>query len=639
MNNLYALLVGVDRYLAVDVPELRGCVNDVDDVLALLQTRVAVGTQLHAVVLRDEQATVAAVVGALRSHLTLAGPGDTALFWFSGHGSQAEVPPWAGWFEETTGFLQTMVLVDSRTGDVGDLWDKELSVLLDAIAERAGHVCLVVDSCHAQGVNREVDSRVRAVRAAPDRTRDAVLPEVTARQGDAPEHVALFACGSDEEAVERSPDGRPHGLFTWALLRAMAALGTTATYRDLLIRTRAEVLGRRAYRQVPQVYPAGSELIDQPFLGGAVTRPPALVVMSYDPRTGWQIDAGSAHGLPSVVAGLRVGVPGPRPVREAEVVTVLTERSLVRPAGGWEPPRDQQFRVVLTGVPSPPTAVGVTGDPGPAEELRAAMGPSLYVRPARAGETADLGARLGASGVEITDRRGDHLAAGPPDAPAAVAALEHLARWQQIRGLGNTLTGLRDPVLIDLVAAGPGVERSPETGPALSLSADGAYHLAYERTPDGWRPPEIFIRLHNTSDVELYCVLLDLTGRFGIHAGLFPGAAIGPGRRAAAMRGRRIAVSLPAAVVPRPGCLVTDWLVLVVAEKRFAAEPFELPPLGGRIRELGRGLAFDGLLERIGSHTAHREMGAADAGAAYDWTTNAVRVVTGVPDPLTKNKV
>jgi hypothetical protein len=326
-------------------------------------------------------------------------------------------------------------------------------------------------------------------------------------------------------------------------------------------------------------------------------------------------------------------------VCEADVVRVLTERSLVVPAEAWEPERERQFRVVLTGVPMPRTTVAVTGDAVTAGALVTAMGthgpgggPSAHVRPAAVDEHADLTVEVAAGSLWITDGTGERLADGPPDIRGTVDTLEHLARWRQIRDLGNPLSGLKNPIDIEIVPAVPGVTEAPKTGGALRPEDDGAYHLRYEGDGSGWAAPEIFVRLHNTGSAELYCVLLDLTGRFGVHAALFPGAPIGPGMRGAAMRGRRIRVSLPDGVVPEPGRRVTDWLVLVVAEKQFSEEPFLLPPLGGKVRAGTRNIAFHGLLERLGERAMLRDFGAADADAAYDWNTRTVRVVTDVPE-------
>ena len=95
-------------------------------------------------------------------------------------------------------------------------------------------------------------------------------------------------------------------------------------------------------------------------------------------------------GIEAFTDAVRVAVVGELPAREAEVVRVLPERSLVTPVG-WQPEHDRQYRVVLSRVPLPATTVAV-GGPGQhvptARALLAAMatagphgGPSPHLRP------------------------------------------------------------------------------------------------------------------------------------------------------------------------------------------------------------------------------------------------------------------
>lgn len=589
---VYALLVGIDRYASPLAPDLAGCGNDVVDVLAMLGP-----DSVDALTLRDEQATRDAVVAGLRSHLGQAGPGDTALFWFSGHGSQALAPQEA-WVVEGTKWLQTLVCHDSRVGGVPDLWDKELSALLDVVAARAGHVAVVLDSCHSEGGTRQVGSRWRAVAPGPTREPGTFLPELVAGES-APEHVALSACRRDQKAEERLLEGTPHGLFTWALLRSLARLGTAATYRALLAAVRSEVAQQRAYDQVPQLHPATSDLTDLRFLRGAAGATGTGVVMSYG-LDGWQINSGRAHGLPSPPAGLRFGVP--RTGREVEVDRVYPERSLVRPVNGWQPGRDQQFPMVLTALPRPSITVAAADATGAAmlSDLR-----SAHLRPAEPGEPVTLTVGAGPRGVRITDRQG-HGADVDGDPDRVRAALEHIARWLRLRELTNPATALGEPIHLEIVPATDGQTVADLTTEPLSPGEDGAYQLAY--TSAG-AAPEVFIRLANTSDRPLYVVLLDLTSRYAAHATLFPPAPIGSGRTVAALSGRRIRASLPR---DEPGRTVTDWLLLVACERPFDADPYLLPPL------------TDG---------ATRELGEAGPPAHDDWTTQRfeLRITTARP--------
>ncbi|MEV5689684.1 caspase family protein [Micromonospora globbae] len=655
-TTLYALLVGIDAYRSPSVPDLRGCGADVEEVHAYLRTRTAPGVRLEARVLRDGQATRAAVIEALHSHLGRAGENDTALFWFSGHGSRAYAPEW--WHEEPTAWLQTLVCADSRRGGVRDLLDKEVSILLDTVARRAGHVAAVFDSCHSDGASREIEPeepgvQMRVVPPLRGWSPGELLPELAGTlkpsTEPAPDHVALAACRSHERAREMDLGGRRRGLFTWSLLRALSRLGPTATYRELLVAAQTEV-EQNEQRQVPQLKPSAGGIADQPFLGGRLAPPPSGLLLRYA-REGWELNAGSCHGVPTPDGtgdAVRVAVVGELPAREAEVVRVLPERSLVTPVG-WQPEHDRQYRVVLSRVPLPATTVAV-GGPGQhvptARALLAAMatagphgGPSPHLRPVdpAATRTVQLRVRVPRPGVARVEERhggprtGELTGVDGDGARRAVAVLEHVARWRQVRDLTNPVSRLAGAVAVEVVAAPPGAALVSLGQPPLKADDDGVLRLRYAHGPTGWTPPTVFIRLHNRSDRPLFCVLLDLTDRLRVHASLFPGAFVAPGGRAAAWRGRPIVASLPNGVMREPGARSRDWLKLVVAEAQFSPEPFEMPALGEPDRTARGPLGIRGFLDRIGRTLTCRDMSGSVEDGAYDWTTVTVPLVIEVP--------
>lgn len=655
MSTLYALLVGVNRYLSPSVPDLAGCVQDVDDALEMLRTRTAAGTKLDARALRDGEATRAAVVDGLRTHLGQAGPGDTALFWFSGHGGQARVPlRW--WYEEPTGMLQTLLCADSRHGDVHDLLDKELSALLDGIARRGCHLAVVVDSCHSGGVTRELVETEPAVRSRAVEAltklppREALVPELLEHGGPpAPDHVLLAASRSGQAAQELPLGGRTRGVFSWALLRALARLPAAPTYRDLLIAAQTEV-EQIALRQVPRLLPLTPGIADQPFLGGEVRRPDSGLLLRYA-GSGWEINAGRCHGLPADTGPLRVAWPGDGPAREAEVVQVLPDRSLVTPLH-WQPDPDRQYRVVLTDVPLPATTVAIGGpdqDPATAGHVVAAIGaagptggPSPHLRvvdPDDDTRFSSLRAVIPRPGVvRLFDHHREPIGGeidGVSDVAGAapvVEALEHVARWRTILELDNPVSQLAGAVAVEIVAAQPGEAVAPLDRAPAAAADDGAVHFHYRYEAGQWRSPNIFIRLHNTGDRPLFCVLLDLTGAFRVHAKLFSGDFVAPGHHGAALRGAPIPASLPAGTDPRPGRSVRDWLKLIVAEREFSCEPFEMPALGQRRWTSRRPLAVRGLLERLAYRAQVRDLGPDAGDEVYDWTAVTVPIVTEVPD-------
>ncbi|WP_436525425.1 caspase family protein [Actinoplanes sp. HUAS TT8] len=576
MGAVFALLTGIDAYVAKTVPDLRGCRNDVLAAAARLRDGGRI-LELH-----DEDATRAAVIDGIHRHLGQAGPGDTALFWFSGHGSQVRVP--AGLQHLETGpMMQTLVCADSRTPGVPDLLDKELSLLLDEIAGRGAHVAVVLDSCHSEGASRAT-ARVRSVRPslrAADQRPPVLLPELGGRpyeevgRSDA-RHVALAAARRTELARELELDGVPRGVFSWALLRAMGRLGGAATYRELLIAARVDVEARVA-GQVPQLSPIEPGLADQPFLGGATGSPGAMVIRHA--RDGWELDAGAAHGLPA--AGLRVASPGAGGLREFEVTRVLTERSLLTPLG-WTPDPDRQYPAVFSHVPLPATTVSGV----PAEEIEK----SAFVRPAAPDEEPEL---IVTAGPRIRTPDGE-VPAGPG---TLRQRLEHVARWRQIRALDNPRSSLAGAVALEII---PSVPENPPI--------KGEINLAYE----GKVPPTIYLRLHNRSDRRLYCVLLNLTSGYSVYTGLFPGAFIDARSSGWALNRKPVQVSVPVRRTRfgRRVGVTRDWLKLLVAEEQFSSVPFALP----------------GIDQADGSRRGPMRL--YDEGRAGDWTTLTVPVVT-----------
>ena len=147
-STVHALLVGIDEYVSPTVTSLRGARRDIRDVEEFLRGRIIGGLRL--LTLLDERATRSGIVTAFREHLGEAGAGDIAL---SGHGSQEPVAPEFRHLEPT-GMNQTLICHDSRHNGVQDLADKELSVLLDAVAARGVHVVAVLDCCHSGGGTR-----------------------------------------------------------------------------------------------------------------------------------------------------------------------------------------------------------------------------------------------------------------------------------------------------------------------------------------------------------------------------------------------------------------------------------------------------------------------------------------------------
>ncbi|WP_412542641.1 caspase family protein [Longispora sp. K20-0274] len=657
---VHALLVGINAY---PLGPLRGCVPDVRAAAELLTPAADLR------VLLDADATRAAVVDGWRGHLGQAGPGDSALFWFCGHGRAQRVHPMFAHLEPS-GQSQGLVTVDSADGTVADLLDMELSVLIGEVAARGAHVVTVLDCCHSGGATRDGSVLVRGLpRLAGPTPLDRLLPEL---RGAAPvpgreTHVRLAACGELQLAFESEIDGGYRGRFSHALLAGLRTLGG-ASYRDLTAAVASRIEqrpgpGSPGSGQTPSVYPPLSALIEQPFLGGALGGGATPATLRYGPD-GWQVDLGLCHGLAEVAGGrgavFEAGPPArgdgmaPRgdgmappsrgrgtapasqgdgmapapqehgtapapqghpmapasPGRLVRALVTEPDRSLVEPVG-WAPEVGTPYPVTLRGLPLPPLRVDLGPDPGLAEAV-ARWAPSVRA-------VAAAGAELRVSGTphsyQMMDLEGFALAA-PGPAPHVARQLEHYAWWRQLRGLRNPASRLAG--LVELRAG-----TSPGPG-APGRVWDGSVRLSYR----GAQPPTVFLSLVNRSDVPLWCVLLDLTDRYRSHAGLFPGAWVGPApHRAAVLDGEAVAFSLPVGQAPLPGATATDWLKLIVSETPLNPAPFALPPLAETSRFPA---ATPGGFLDLGALGPTRDAGAA-GGRVGDWATSTVRVVTTVP--------
>jgi hypothetical protein len=647
---VYALLVGIDDY---DRSPLRGAVNDIHAAQEFLDKRVE-KAQVRQLV--DGDATRQAVIDGFRNHLGRAGRNDVALFWFAGHGSDVEVPAEFAAIEPS-GRMQTLVCVDSRRlradcSPVPDLLDKELSLLLTEVAVGGAHVVAVLDCCHAAGATRDLPGARMSVRSIdpPELPAPAggYLPELGAELPGRPgEHVLLAACELTQRAIELALDGEDvRGVFSHALLTALQGPDSTASYRRLLAQARS-VVQVHVRSQTPVVLPAAHGLVDEPFLGGEVLRPPAFH-LRWAGDGGWEVDAGACHGLPAPGAdgAPLLFVPGDDDQqRLLRVRRVDAVASRVEPVG-WTPDRQRVHPVLLASVPVPRCGLVVGGSDdddaavaalvtGAVSRSGPAGGPSPWVRVVQpddpvAGERLWIGARIVDGRPVLRLLRADEDPAapdvpgfGPESVAEVVRNAEHIARWDLLRGLTNPLSGVADDIRIEIFPAEPGERRLPPGRDPLRPGPTGEIRIAYERA--GGPPPRVFIQLRNMTDRMLYATLLDLTDQHRSHDSLFPCTQIAPVGVGAALSGQPVEVKLPAGRVTG---VARDWLKLIVAEERFSTLRFQLPALG---EPATRGAGAQPQPRVLG--------GVGENGAGGDWATALLPIVTTVPvDPRPRSR-
>ncbi|MDC5698655.1 caspase family protein [Intrasporangium calvum] len=644
MPSLHALLVGIDAY-PEPVPPLVGCVNDVTAMAETLTTLIP-ADDLELRLLTNEGATRQAVVDALRTHLAAGGPDSTALFYFSGHGSQQHAPAEL-WTQEPDRRNETLVLADSRSPGGWDLADKELNGLLTAVAGAVSHLLVVLDCCHSGDGTRDANGSVR-LRLAPEdpRTRpgSSFLPEATTDVGstrrEAPgattrsawatppgaNHVLLAACRAAETAKELTIAGRGRGALSAALERALRDHGSRLTYRDVHRFVTAGVLAR-VEDQHPQLETGDATDLDRAFLGGVLPARPAQLTLSHLPD-GWSIDAGAVHGVPEPIGEdtteLAVyalgGETDGAPLAEAAVTSVLPDRSRVDVTPDLDPAF--VYRAVIKTIPLKPVEVAILGESAGAEALEAAAASAdstliqLQADPA----TADLVVRALPDGFAITrpgvTRPLVPVVAGHHREERTIVALERVARWLRLSSLCNPATQLPS-----------GAVRIDVESDAGRLAADGRLEISYVDD----RPPPFTVTLTNTTQQPLWCALLDLTETYGIFTDAFPAGST------CLDAGAATAVSLVGqlsdALWDEGTVMVTDHLKIVTSTLEFDPRSLEQPELDVDVATaapvLRGGTAPTSTLDRMLGRVATRSVRpATPPSGVADWRTDDLHVVT-----------
>lgn len=242
-----ALLIGIDDYSASRLdrcgrdaadderswPALRGAVRDVQLMRQMLETRYGFQPR-DIVMLTNQNATGLAIVQSIERHLIApARKDDVILFYYAGHGSQVLNTASA----ELDKRDESIVPADSPLG-VDDIRDKQLSQLFNRILDHGARLTVIVDSCHSGSAVRGLEPGAEARGVSPD------LRDV--RDGGAatpPENrgaLVLSAAKDFARAYEAKDDeGKYHGVFSWAWLRAMRDSAPDEAAEDTFLRAQA----------------------------------------------------------------------------------------------------------------------------------------------------------------------------------------------------------------------------------------------------------------------------------------------------------------------------------------------------------------------------------------------------------------
>lgn len=588
MARLFALLVGIDDYPA-PVRPLTGCVADVTAIEQLLRDW---GKAENVLRLVNEDANRAAVIAALSAHLGQAGPGDTALFWYSGHGSHRLTTRAAG--SPVDDSDQTLVLFDSRTQGSTDLADVELGELVTSIASRGAHVVVILDSCHSGSGTRDPFDAAVGVRQTPADERVSVRPPRASfgkRTGSddagwalgVGRHILLAASRADQTAKEISINGARRGAFSWALEQALRDASTPLSYRELtaLARQRVSAVVRD---QSPRLEVSEDTDVKLPFLGGAsVSRPLRYLVRRSG--TGWYVDAGTWQGFTSTNAAATGPVlvdvfespeSGARRLGQATVVTV--EAQLSRLEGFDSLGGDGPYWATLAQRLERPLRVAI--DPavltlvaGLASLVRA----SIHLEKSDDLDAEAIVRHTSTGGLLVIDRRASHTDGYPVrTADDALHALETIAKWHAVAALDDGIESFRSgDVQVELEVIRPDGHRE--------LVNPGDVDMPYVEN----RPQRFTLRIVNHSSRPVHATVLHLDSNAGISTTLVPSNTVRipseqsspPTHRWEANDGKPVSSLVPDSLMARGVSSRTDIVKVLLSNTEIDTTSLTQPPL------------------------------------------------------------
>lgn len=420
--SLYAFVVGISEFKESYIPDLNGCTKDAKAFADFLQASdnllPTLFDNIKVEAVYDKAVSKATIINGFKNHLGKAKAGDTAVFFYAGHGVREQTTIRAFKEEESDGNIAGIVCHDSDPASQQDpdktiLSDKEIRYLIREVAQDAdggekAHVVAIFDCCNSGGNTRSVLSHdlpgnARQVQRAAFGPRpwegfffhedplikqqleakaplDQVLP-----QGN---HVMLAACREVELAWERPQDLR--GAFTYAFIEVLEQHKGRISYHELhariLNRMRMRYLssdGEFDERQTPQLYinsPQKSHRYNL-FLSNTPNEAPTYGVVEHveyfdehrNPQKEWRISIGALHGvLPGTQGAIEVyagesSTPLPVSIRMKHV---FLSYSTLEVPDHFLPDPAVAYRGKVPGLGIPPIKVFLTGEQAAIDAFR-----------------------------------------------------------------------------------------------------------------------------------------------------------------------------------------------------------------------------------------------------------------------------
>lgn len=262
-TNRRALCVGINQFKNYPSAALQGCVNDANDMSALLQKLLGFQSS-DITVLADGQATKANIISNLTDMVdgAKAGKYSYLVFSMSSHGTQ--VPDLHG--DEPDRFDEAFCPHD--LAQAGNDWDKNYIIaddeLRDLFIQLPPNVLLEVylDTCHSGTGLKAIDMLFdRRPRYLPPPSLEAFRQVQGKRarglsrgllEKGVVHHILWAACRDDQTSADANIGGGWHGAFTKYFCQEMYACNNSLPRSEVLNKVRGALVAGH-YSQTPQL--------------------------------------------------------------------------------------------------------------------------------------------------------------------------------------------------------------------------------------------------------------------------------------------------------------------------------------------------------------------------------------------------
>jgi hypothetical protein len=362
-----ALLIGIDTYqpentsvtLPSDAPaegrwagglrfaNLTGPEHDVAAIHEVLVSKKYGFLDENIHVLKGGDLTREGVLRAMQRYLVdEAQAEDTAVFYFSGHGSLRVNTGSQGVEFDVGGkpspLENSLVAADAYLG-ADDIYSTDLRRIFNAAADKKVHLTAIIDACHSGSIGRRgAGNPKRVPRNALYDPRDLAPYEKDSAdlKREAPESrtdhpvIVMSAAQKDELALDIEDETSPHGLFTNALVEALHALPADAPSTDVFRRTMLNMQLTGEADQQPAL-DSRTERKHEPLFGGAAAQAGGLRAMALRVDSkGVLLDVGLAMDIGVGSEFVGNGSPGDHTMlRVTQLVGATQSLAIIKPHG------------------------------------------------------------------------------------------------------------------------------------------------------------------------------------------------------------------------------------------------------------------------------------------------------------------